>query len=797
MRNHKNDSDKPLKVYRSKKVPKQVYFPDQRKVVRRKRSTTQDGPELRQLTFLPEKMRSACGIVQDSEDEEDDQEIGFDEEEGMGRSIQESAPDSLKPGNNMSKATAQKKKKRPSDVMEESEASSQGERRSPQPKSKRVKRAPAPKRKTKARAKADGSLNELSEPLSSTASSNPEPESVRRERRKRQSTMTQLVDGRLPCSQDEEPQFRPVKRETRSRVRRGEAGSNAQQQRTLTQMIPGLTPIGVISDSEDDETEEDEGPEMNLDHVSKPSLSDRSFELGEQTHQSDDENPTRDETNGEEEDNSSDDYQPTQYIEAPAKRRTHSPRQSRRAIISSSPPQVQTPRRPARTRFSLLATPERRRVVEIPSSQSPAITPLSMHKTPTSGRHPLHERPANAPNPDVTPSRRKRVAFEAPVEDTPPLPLVRKNTILDSDEDSDEGLVELEPEVLNNEVGPDTQALIQRLERPIPGRNIGSETQAMLDEIDLACDHAEDDAKWNDRKDRLVLESPRKLAREMAPPQSTAPLSSSINRRIKEEPLTQSLGVSPIQLRPSKISPQRRSFKEEREPSPTLVKSEPNDDGAHEEPTLTPPQIQETSDLDNNSIQVPCSPLPRSHRESQGTAHSHSSRAEEQLRTEWKSYSQYQKARPPLSSSARAVHDSDPFSYQATPFRNSIQPRPPPPQSWDPSQATTADNSQPSPKATPKKRQSGLVGADVSPHRVPSSQIAVSPPDRPPVLLIPSSFPSPSKMGYGDWESPSGERKESTNLTNGELFTQIEGMDSVEDFSIPPLPPLEDDDMFE
>jgi hypothetical protein len=96
------------------------------------------------------------------------------------------------------------------------------------------------------------------------------------------------------------------------------------------------------------------------------------------------------------------------------------------------------------------------------------------------------------------------------------------------------------------------------------------------------------------------------------------------------------------------------------------------------------------------------------------------------------------------------------------------------------SQATTVE------EVTPRKnRTQRIISASVTPHRIASSQDFFSP-SKPPPLVIPSSFPSPAKARMEDWSSPVFGR---TQDTYGLAYHGA----SLEDFSVPPPPPVEDD----
>jgi hypothetical protein len=113
----------------------------------------------------------------------------------------------------------------------------------------------------------------------------------------------------------------------------------------------------------------------------------------------------------------------------------------------------------------------------------------------------------------------------------------------------------------------------------------------------------------------------------------------------------------------------------------------------------------------------------------------------------------------------------DKFSYHATP----MPPRPETQLQNYMSQATTVD------EVTPRKNRTQRRSANATPRKVASSQ-PLSSPVKPPPLFIPSSFPSPSRARVEEWSSPVGMRTQ-------DMF--VGG--SLEDFSIPLPPPVEDD----
>ena len=170
--------------------------------------------------------------------------------------------------------------------------------------------------------------------------------------------------------------------------------------------------------------------------------------------------------------------------------------------------------------------------------------------------------------------------------------------------------------------------------------------------------------------------------------------------------------------------------------------------------------------------------VPRSPSTDRETQQSHSSKAEQQLQHEWLSYSQYVHSRAPGSSSMRAVPDA--YSYNATPHIPNKGALVSSSARMQHSQATTVD------ELTPKKnRTQRVVSANTTPHRNSKSQPFISP-EKPPSLFIPSSFPSPSKTAMEGWSSPVAPRMQN-------VYGSSQVMDSLEDFSIPLPPPIEDD----
>ncbi|KAF3048515.1 hypothetical protein E8E11_005150 [Didymella keratinophila] len=781
------------KVYYSKKIPQQVHFPHKRKTVRRPDPVERDGVDNRQMKFLPEKMRQERTQEQDNHTEKET-EGEETEQEAASTKQEKSTP-----------VNKRKAKKRESSMAHEDSATDEEPVVSA---SKRRRRTTAPK---------------------------DEPSRTFR----RQSTTTQLADGRRPSSGDDEPDFKPAK--WRSRARWGGVSAEREsdrRQRTLTQMIPGmgrlskeeLEELGDL-DAELDDTQRSDAVsrsliEQGLIEIDEPAITaepvQRSDDAVEDSHvdqQQDEERssvtaPTQSplvlnsvETAA---DDDEDDYQPTQFIEAP----TLKTRQTPRRLATRQPP-INAPgsEKSSKSRFSLLSTPEKRRIFEIPSSQSPAESVLSTQISPQkSNRSALRERTSNVTMVAETPSKCRQVTFREPTaQPTPPAHLKKfESTIQDSEDEASE---------FDDDIA--TQQPTGNTEETFCGQDIGEDTQAVLLKIDQACADPVGGLEDDSRDASVKLEEPLarsqlyqpspELGESWAPviydddgPQFESYRSSRASAKSQsfraadssKEPLPileQAHGISqmdfttqallPVDNIPS-TPPMIRAEAEEELPSTLMiVRNESSDeDEAGSEPTPPrtiqrrapePPStlVHQSTDLDGEPVQVPCSPSP-----DRETQQSHSSKAEQQLQNEWLSYSQY--VRAPNSSSMHATADA--FSYNATPRLPRTGALPASTAQMQHSQATTVD------EVTPRKhRTQRVISANTTPHRASKSQPFVSP-EKPPTLFIPSSFPSPSKTAMEGWSSPVLARTQ-----NAYGSSQILG--SLEDFSIPLPPPVEDD----
>lgn len=876
-RTRTSNRDANFKVYYSKKVPQQVHFPHKRKTVRRPSDPAQYGTDKQQMRFLPEKMRLRRDSADSGKDKDEDTQEGTINEDVSGR----------KPIN-------RRGQKRHSNVVG---SDSNDEDKHVKPMPKRRRKSPAPKSSRCPREiKAESGEEDNTMPTST------EQVLDRTRTIRRQSTMTQLVEGRRPMSDTEEPVFKPVKRNSRLSWSGQDKKMKDNKQRTLTQMIPGVKPLEIVSDDDIEEDFSDAEAKEKDSQAYDDAIAARLAQEGLMQNRSDgvevassedqasgDMQLQRNSRGGDEasldidsldapslvvhsveddqDESGEESYQPTQFIDAPFTR-TRIPRRTS-AMMRQVPQAAEVPSstmsRTGKYRFGLLSTPEKRRIREIPSSQSPPDSPLSTQVSPSKAhRSPLQQRSGNNTQAVKTPSKRKQVKFQDPIKVPVPPPSLRKfKSVIQDSEDEEDDLLEPDENDDGHRIGIHSQELIQGMNNVAYDKAVGAETQAVLYQIDQACADADKENIGRSRECSEGLETSKssrgcnELSPELGeqPQQQTDDFEESLSgvywpyraaeTDVKQE-LSPELGEQTQRqennqenVSPNIYSSHRRSqlgVKQEQldevemldlsesdfslvgevpsiedvEPASTTIElpevsehvpssppiiQQPTEDTCpstpmvimdssdeEEEPDPTPPHqstppvlqpsstaLQQSADLDGELVQVPRSPATQHE-----TQQSHSSKAELQLQSEWFSYSQYVNARPPQSSSMNVAHDK--FSYDATP----LPPRPvapPVPVGYEMSQATTVD------EVTPRKNKTQrTVSANTTPRKIASSQ-PLSSPSKPPPLFIPSSFPSPAKAHMEEWSSP--------------IFGQTQDMygagASLEDFSIPLPPPVEDD----
>ncbi|OAG12191.1 uncharacterized protein CC84DRAFT_1201254 [Paraphaeosphaeria sporulosa] len=844
-----------FKAYFSKKAaPHQQHFPHWRKVVRR--PDPHDDGGKKQMKFLPEMMRRRS-TVQDSDDE-------------GGESVEDEDVEEVQ--------RKRAGKKRNSDVMCEMVKVEEDSEEDPVQQTPKRRRKDAlvdtAQRSTKRR-RAAAAVAQVPE---SEASDETEQEVAPKPRLRRQSTMTQIVDGRSPGPGSIEPDFKPFKRTPRTSW--GGKGNKKDtkkdvKQRTLTQMVHTMTPLVLDSDEEVEGSETDE----EVDAAYHSFIYGNEEEAGAERHAPAEfvEEGTLSIVEGSfqvaEDDSGEDEYQPTQFIEAPAKKSRRTPLRSSirlRDTPASKSPASASPK----TRFGLLSTPEKRGVFEIASSQSPPETLLSTQNTPQrSGRRPLKPRSVNVLRMAETPSKRgadipskrKQVTFQdGPQEQIPP-PALRKfaSTIPDSEDELGD-LSESDGQFDVDGVRQDTQARPRDANGLISGADIGEETQAMLLDIDRACANPPRNTVQAGREKSEELGEPidrydAEASQELGLQSPSHPASSSTNEKsseVSELPPLPFSSPKPCELAaaneepglftdnpttPTTVHqlPSSPPIKDFRTQSPTMMFAEDETPEEADEPVTavasqpsTPTKQLRSSPVEdfrtNSTIpmfdddqpsedldDVPtATPAALRHPDIQvfrsPPAHlrpepSHSSQAEQQLHSEYQTYSQYRRPAP-FPSSMHVAHDSH-YSYQATP-----RPLPkvhstqflPDMHFSHVSQATTVGPTQISPKTTPQKPKVKIEhmfprsatqtpkrhrqdrSATTTPKSLRAFGLPMSSPDAshpPPTLFIPSSFPSPARVTMDGWSSPVFEK-----YAEGESQW---GVGSLDEFSIPAPPPEE------
>lgn len=856
-RTRSSNKDANFKVYYSEKVPQQIRFPHRRKVVRRPSAAAKYGEDKKQMRFLPEKMRVRRDAV-DSEEEDDEDEDEENEEDG---GVAIGSEDGEEENTSGDKTVTGRDRKRQRETIKFESGDDDEEPVRPTPKRRRT--AAGPRSKRRSRQVEPESGNEAD-----ATSSHTRQEVDRSRTLRRQSTMTQLVEGRRPMSDTEEPAFKPVKRGPRLSWGGQSRKAKDKKQRTLTQMVPGMKPLEIVSDEDmeeglsDKEAEEKDsqayGEAIAARLAQEGLIQEKSDEIeGEHSegmnNAGDDSAPADSliapsvvvhsiEDNTDEDEQS---YQPTQFIEAPSTRTRRSPR--RTFAVKPQAPQPTKPlptetRKTAKSKFGLLSTPEKRRIREIPSSQSPPESPLSTQVSPSKAhRSPLQERSGNTTQVVDTPSKRKQVTFQIPTKVPIPPPTLRKfRSVIQDSEDEEDDLIEEDKDRSGHHVGAHTQALVQNLHNTAHGRDIGTETQAVLDQIDHACADANEDADRRSRDSSEELgvsifdreyESSPELG-DLLQPRNAHQMEDSYRTAhvgVKQEPAHGDDMSDPVvpelSLEQEVHSPYRTAHagvKQEQShsdallgdthvpldselvststelPSTTQVPSSPPIIQQPVEDTCpsTPLVIMDSSDEEDEPGPTP--PPKSTHTITQASSHTLQQSAD--LNGESVQVPRSPTAQPDTqhshSSKAEQQLQNEWFSYsqyvEARPTHTSSMNVAHDKFSYDAtfkpaaaphymSQATTVD------EVTPRKnRTQHTISTHTTPRKIASSQ-PFSSPSKPPPLFIPSSFPSPAKARMDEWSSPVYGRTQDTGYNGG----------SLEDFSIPLPPPLmveEDDD---
>lgn len=651
---------------------------------------------------------------------------------------------------------------------------------------------------------------------------------------RRQSTMTQLVEGRKPLLDVAEPEFRPVNRGPRvswARKARGPVGDR--QQRTLTQMIPGF---GILDVKSDDEVADDDNPVSGTEaqeqdsqaydsavahRLAQQGIYSAAGESGEDlivpptkkeeaqpTTDLDEgigEHSTRDAHLSPQDATSSKDmtcpghgesYQPARFIDdttASINLSRHEARKQRRIVHRVS-------------HLRIMSSPEKRRARVIPSSQSPAESPLSTQSSPIKMRRsPLEDCSGNSGAALESPLKQKQARFQhASTDRLPPRSLKRfQGTILDSEDEDDDCIEDLIKADRPPDPNHSNSIVAQTRAYSIRASREDSSNMAVLEpHIEQSPELGELRAprSQSQRQLRLLDSSPYQnndvTMVEHMPYSNDADhaMPSVETRAIHEgesmgsaESINTGTHSSTRAQRPRYPSPTVTMLDQNTFPSTPMVLKEDSSEEDHTQPTplqldhnplSRPASTSEQASPDRDGAAVPnvCS-LSLQH-QSQGSP---SSKAEQQLQHEWLSYSQYVSVRPATSSSMHVAHDtSSPTekptsSHHVTPLPLTLD--------YQPSQATTLDEVT---QRTPKKMQRDLTKIGASARRRSMSSQPCITPGKPPPLFIPSSFPSPTKARIETWSSPlCGRAQEALGLS------QIGA--NLDEFSIPLPPPLEDD----
>lgn len=273
---------------------------------------------------------------------------------------------------------------------------------------------------------------------------------------KRQQTLTQMIHGVRPT-----PGYEDNRKILALKRRRGNMKTEEKRQQTLTQMTHGLMPIPMASDNEDEDDNDDNGYTLVIEqHLAGHGIHKPSHE------RSPPKSPVH------------------QHLGTLRCLHEWMTNQETQAHHHSN--HVASLHRPTNVKTENPKTPPRRRLLEIPSSQSPPESPLSTQKsTERHSRYPLEERSSNPQGLLESPSKgriaatsnqairklvpqtNKVVKGERTGFSPTPLHRIFQSTIRDSDEEEESG---------SDDEDTDTNS-----------HAIGDETQAVTNQIDLAC----------------------------------------------------------------------------------------------------------------------------------------------------------------------------------------------------------------------------------------------------------------------------------------------------------------------
>lgn len=273
---------------------------------------------------------------------------------------------------------------------------------------------------------------------------------------KRQQTLTQMIHGVRPT-----PGYEDNRKILALKRKRGNMKTGEKRQQTLTQMTHGLMLIPMASDNEDEDDNDDNGYTLAIEqHLAGHGIHKPSHE------RSPPKSPVH------------------QHLGTLKRLHEWMTNQETQAHHHSN--HVASLHRPTKVKTENPKTPPRRRLLEIPSSQSPPESPLSTQKsTERHSRYPLEERSSNPQDLLESPSKgriaatsnqairklvpqtNKVVKGERTGFSPTPLHRIFQSTIQDSDEEEELG---------SDDEDTDTNS-----------HTIGDETQAVTNQIDPAC----------------------------------------------------------------------------------------------------------------------------------------------------------------------------------------------------------------------------------------------------------------------------------------------------------------------
>ena len=297
---------------------------------------------------------------------------------------------------------------------------------------------------------------------------------------KRQQTLTQMIHGVRPT-----PGYEDNRKILALKRKRGNMKTGEKRQQTLTQMTYGPISIPMVSDDEDEDDNDDNGYAPAIEHLAGHGIYKPSHE------RSSPKSPV---------------HQHLGTLKHLHKWMTNQETQAHH--LSSN--HVASLRRPTKVKTENPKTPPRQRLLEVPSSQSPPVSPLSTQKsTERHSRYPLEERSSNlrdlldspskgridaTSNPAIrklVPQTNKVVKGERRGFSPTSLHRIFQSTIQDSDEEEELGSDEEDTDTNNHTIRDKAQAVTYQIDLactntdPTDGLNENIEDGECIAENDL------------------------------------------------------------------------------------------------------------------------------------------------------------------------------------------------------------------------------------------------------------------------------------------------------------------------